>query len=698
MKKVITHNIFTMLIVLVISEAAAMAQVTWDGGSTPDHNWSTGGNWAGDAAPGNPYAGTLLFGNDGLGTNVVGQNWTVNSLIYSNSSLSGSHVTDLGGNTLTIGNGQLCAGRSSSNTVVIIRNGTLQLGTAGTPADLYAGWENITVGGTPAMKGVSLTINSAINAVNLRHLAVTKDDDGGWPGAGGCESVMDLSGASMTSDGVANKLKLSGNLTVGGPSGNWGAAGTGTLKLPASLTEIDIGGSFVLGQGGTSGQGTIDFGAGSLLNKLTIAQDVSIGGLSGKGWLVNWPSGVAVKIGTSGTPVKMLLGNASGWEVPMGSYGVLTLTNGSFEAHLSQLRMGLADFANMSGAIGILDLASCPSVQIGDIPNEVHIPDLRLGARSDGGQGQACYGRLSLPGTVTNVLIGDLQVGSQSGCIGILEFGANSQLQAISVTNSFLLGVYGNGSIAGLPTNEFRFTVGIPNSPARMDIGCGTVWTPSPPGGRLVLTNAIFSAYLANLRIGDSLGGSSAYSINGELNLTNSTLGEFKVAENVSVGRGAWNHGYLRLPSGTMNIASNLYVGDTTSGTIGLMEMHGTMATIGKSLNILNNGATKVWLKGTSAGFDLASSDTNDFTIASGAKLDVVVESNPSLSARHYWCLRMSGDQTSYFNSLTNAGLVTLDLSGMSPTFKGQFKISYDGTHTVIGIQALSMGTLMLIK
>ena len=122
--------------------------LTWSNADPAGDEWSRAGNWfIGPPEdelppmfpPANPTPGTFTFPLGG--TSTVDQSWTIGGLRAFNWPTEGAHTVELGGNTLTVLGTFLVGDALASYQGVrvfelVLENGNLQIGQAGTPQNL----------------------------------------------------------------------------------------------------------------------------------------------------------------------------------------------------------------------------------------------------------------------------------------------------------------------------------------------------------------------------------------------------------------------------------------------------------------------------------------------------------------------------------------------------------------------------------
>lgn len=663
--------------------AMLMASDTWDGGAG-DGLWSSGNNWVDNTAPVTGGGGVITFNHLGLGSNnTVDLDWTVSTLQYTNSNAFLAHTTTVAAaKTLVITNGDLRAGYSMNFALAVIQGGTVQIGNETAPADIFIG-ANATAS---AKSGTVVRIDSTLNLLNLRTLAVAKVFN-----LGGATATLDLSNGTIHSGSAQNTLKAA-ELNVGGGQNK---NPIGTLRLPASLTAIDVGlWESAAGSGANKGFATLDFGSASQLRRLTVTNNFNLG-KNGLVTLIGWPSDVTVRVGQAGAPVQMTVGTSEG-ETECGAS--LALTNGSFTAYLTSLKIG--SNTNNGSAFSLLDLAGT-AVQIGDEANKVKVNELNIG----GGIGRKPNGTLRLPSNITEIITGNFLLGGGTtyGQIGsgTLDLGTGSQLQTFTASNGLYLGVGGSAFWVNWPSNV-NVTVGLPGLPAPMVVmrtGGGALTA------RLVMTNGVFAGHLSFLEVGSNPS-VSGYGSSGILDLRRATSVTMDIAGNALVGS-AYNTdntntaGYVFLPAGTVTCSTNLYVGDAHSGSRGLLELNGTEFRVGQRVEIGATGIISNYVEGVSSGIDFQNADTNGFSIAAGGRLAVVFKAGPSVPGIPCWGLKMKGNVVEFMNSLTNdTSRFMLNTASLSAGERSRLGVFYQasGNFTYLGFQPASRGSVLMIR
>jgi hypothetical protein len=233
----------------------------------------------------------------------------------------------------------------------------------------------------------------------------------------------------------------------------------------------------------------------------------------------------------------------------------------------------------------------------------------------------------------------------------------------------------------------------------------GYNWLPSG----LVMTNGSFEGYLSRLEVGSSRysGIYDCYN-NGILDLRSTTLKVLSVTGEVWIGSAPLStkggslsykqcRGRVHLPVGTASFNTNLFIGDTnyvngTSDSYGLLELQGTRVTVGGQVLLDNTGYLTNHVQGLSCGLDILSNDTNSFRIRGRGRMHLAFDSNPVDTGNAYYGLRMSGDQSAYFQSLAATTNLTWNTNALAPFFVKRFGIFYDtkADKTYVGVGQLT--------
>jgi len=668
------------------------------------------------------------------GSLVCGQGIQYSPKTYSSGIIdfgSGSALT-----SLTVrGNFHLMADGATGGELANLPQGTaVTIGQSGTPVTMhmavtYAGSYGNTA--EPAATGLTLT---------NRFTAYLTDLTLGFSSTytvGNATGVLDVSEAAVQIGDTANKVTGLKMLRIG-----LGTHGYGMLRLPPTITEIETG-EFALGSGGSKFHpadstysyyggygGWLDIGSNSQLQVLTVTNFFTMAGEQSNGrigyqgpsgWVDYLPTGIVVTVGRPDDYVPMHLNT---WTWSYGgnpaTTGVLSIVNGVFTAYLTELMVGYATSYRGNG-YAVLD-CSTSDVQIGDTPDQVRLAKLYVAGGMNGATPYHTGGFdafLRLPASITNVTVGELQVGvgggayagSRNGSEGVLEFAAGSQLTSFNVTNSFWMGAWhaDAGSIVGLPTSSWDLNLGTPSQPIPLYLGHknheGAYNVFNTSTGIFSPTNATVSAHLSSLVLGVCSNTSSYGPTVGVLDLTQSTLDALDVASKVVIGYSTCTYaglsqGYLRLPQGTATTGDLLMgYGVSLARAYGEVELNGTQLTVTNQCTLFGKGFLTNHMAGVSGGLDILSSDTNNFEIQSGGLVHLKYEANPDDQKDTYWSLRMAGDQITHFEWLNAQGRLTWDTSGLDVGHLPRFGIHYSTYQdkTYVGLREMG-GTLILVN
>lgn len=526
----------------------------------------------------------------------------------------------------------------------------------------------------------------------------------------------DWSDATIRSGSATNTLRLVGDLDICIGGGAFAPFNyRGELLLPASLECLDVQ-DLRLGYERSS-LGTLDFGAGSALSNLTVRRHFRLSDQSGRGEIVNLPQNLDLTVGTpEGASHMHIAGfrhNASDVNT---TTGTLALVGGRFVGHLAELIVGFNAGGNVGHQTGLLDL-SRTAVQIGDEPNKVKVKTLIIGSRPfPNGEGEAyAKGTVKLPTNITEIVTADFHLGHGYNSEGYLDIGRDSALQTLTASNTLSIGG-GYGGFIGYDDNGvfkswlppgITVKVGSPTSRAVMYIGRRVAYFSSyriaSGQGALTVSNGLFSAYLSALIVGINTADpvNCVRTATGMLDLQHATVSAFDVEGDVAVGaytgsphyadagtgnKDGW--GYLCLPACHAVIDGNLSVGDTHTTSFGLLNLDGATVSVSQSCTVDTTGIVTSRIYSASSGLDLASTSTNDFTIADGGRVHLVFTSDtPTL-----WGLRMAGDQRVHFQALHDSGRLTWSApAGARP------EIACVRNATVVRI-APSLGSLMIMR
>jgi hypothetical protein len=341
-----------------------MAQYQWSGAGGDD-SWGTAGNWTNDTSPAASYTGRVLFATTDLGgTNVLEADrliaGTANNLaqglhvVTLSDERTLGHTTDLDGHTLTLNGGTLLVGKGGSNSLAVIRNGTLRLGDT-IAASLHVGNKDAKTASGGLTNYSRLAFSGVFDAKALTDLLVGRQPVGNMALAdGGVDGALDLTNAAIRSGSAGNSLYVAGNLGVGWSGGDTYDPGCiGYLMLPPSLTNINVGTAYI--GFARDALGILDLGPGSSLSNFTVRGDFYLASNSGRGRILNLPAGVNWTIGSPSASKIMRVGtyeHDSKGSARRASTGELAVVSGRFTAYLKSLSVGVNYAGNAGNAYG----------------------------------------------------------------------------------------------------------------------------------------------------------------------------------------------------------------------------------------------------------------------------------------------------------------------------------------------------------
>ncbi len=438
--------------VWLVAGGLRAATVTWDNGGA-DGNWATNANWS-DDTNGLVANDIAVFADAGTGSNAMneGASFTVGGLQYVNT--ANTHTTVLGGNTLIVdGNLVTTAAAGGNGTATAVINATapgsiLQVGTgSGSRRDV----EVVYYGQPPwayEQRSGSLTVSGGSFTGWLQNVRVDHFVEGDHTG-GAVYGTLDLSGTSVTTDGVANQFRTNGDLTIG--VGNFQH---GTLKLPSSLTALDVGGNLYIGWKPANSNwkgpysGMLDVGTTSNSLNTTVTGNFSLdqGHFGYNAGAAGYLLPGTFSVGTAGAPSVMTIAHSQ-FDASVPTSQIVMPAGSTFSGHLSSLTVGRYNAPHTVDLTGILDLRdatlahlSAGSVEIGTL------------GTVDGNRPSRIYGRVYLPvGAVTanSLQLGEDYVNTQAR--GELTLFGTQVTVADSVTvNRGVIDVHVGNTSAGI--------------------------------------------------------------------------------------------------------------------------------------------------------------------------------------------------------------------------------------------------------
>ncbi|HUW33696.1 MAG TPA: dockerin type I repeat-containing protein, partial [Planctomycetota bacterium] len=210
--------------------------LTWNGQASltemERNEWMWGQNWTGGIPPFNPSNARLVFADLDVATSVMEADYSVRYVDYTNT--GGKHITDLGGNALTIVGDDLgtplSGGISSTQKAgaeAEITNGTLHLGTLDAVSDLLVG--------SNEADNAKLSISANVDCYAKDIKVATGRNS---------VAVLDLSNSSI----VGGALRAQ-NIYIAYPDQNSGQNGQIILSDTMGLTDLSVSGTFFIAEG-----------------------------------------------------------------------------------------------------------------------------------------------------------------------------------------------------------------------------------------------------------------------------------------------------------------------------------------------------------------------------------------------------------------------------------------------------------------
>jgi hypothetical protein len=681
-------------ILFSVAPAGWAGAFTWDD-SSADHEFDNPLNWTADS--GYPQAADdAVFTNTLLGPVYLRNTPAIRYLSFNQ--LSGTMGLELldgaqfAVTNLSVANGDF----SNAVTYVTMTGGTFKVNGDIAIGNHAGNWVSTTYGGM----SVSNTV------IDLSRASTIRIGGNASISSGSVTGLWDLASATLTADGTNNLFKA-GLLAIGGYG-----AGTGILKLPPTVEEINIASAYF----GSAVQASrsldwslLDLGDDPQLKRAVFRSYVRFAKMrtvyveNGTSVTGRWPANIEFVLGASNAPIGLLLG-----EVSQTDAEIAWKEMKSFEAYLTELVLGYNGGSSSGYAYGELDLtATNTTALVGSITsNQVTLPaGLNIGA----GTRMGC-GVLRLPATVTNIAVGDFKVGAYyndnpADRISILNFGNNPQVTILEATNDFVLGhgqfIHAVGGLTktGLPAG---ITIRIGRSPSirgtfqyahmqkayTVDVG--------PDIGR-------FSAYLKQFRVGNLAGGVGSRIVIGRLDLRKAVLDPLDVDGDFIIAIYGNNRGYVYLPPGEVTVSSNLLMGlafPTAYPLTAYLSLSNTAFHVGGSVRLGTNTTVRSEVAGVSGGLDFEVG-TNTVFECNNAKMEVAFLADPLNISRPYWGLKLRNTNAVALVQAwtTSPARVTFSLTGLSVKMREQFGVHYNpmGNYTYLGVPGKPAGTVITV-
>lgn len=533
--------------------------------------------------------GTISFSNGSLGSGALGFDAAI--LVYnagntediSNRTVTisaGGVIVDTNGNDVTLAN---AIGNSGSGAFTKSGSGKLIFGGANT----YSGATSVT-GGT-----LSISSNAALGnvaggaALSINGATLEATDTISLDNAGANARALNIGSSGATISVADTKtLTVSGKTTA---SAAWTKTGGGTLVLaadntsaPASLTSnITVNGG-TLAAGGSSANGQLGFGTGSItLNNATIALN-GAGQTSGSYGSLNnaliVPSG---KTGTLSMPANVAINS--------------TLT-GAGTLNVSVLGAGQNFQGNWSAFTGQINLTGSGEFRLSNFQNNVF-----NNSKLNIGSGITVYQTFNPPsgaGTETVQNIGELS-GAAGSTLGGQPVGGRFVNWTVGALNT-------SSTFSGTIQNDTDGVNGLGEAKLTK-VGSGTL---TLAGTSTYTGSTTVSA--GTLLVNGSLG-NTAVTVNngGKLGGTNGVIGTGTASVTVNSGgtlAPGSSPGTLTINgSTTLNSGSTFafeYTGGGAGASTDLVEVNGTLSINSATLTLVDLGSYTLWDKFTLFSYD----------------------------------------------------------------------------------------------
>lgn len=224
---------------LPLVPAAFGAALTWDGGGSPDGNFSIGTNWAANVAP-NATGDTLTFAGT---TNLSAVNDSVTSLATSGTALtfaSGAGAFTVSGNALTLGSGggasQIILSQQSANAQVISANLTLSGGNGDRSIVFATGAGSLTLSGT-----INFSNDWLFPTTTAGTLILSGTNTGDGKGTNAITAGTNVMRAMMRNNVAGTNLVLGSDSALGNSGSGDAGIGTASLRGIIANQQLNIG-------------------------------------------------------------------------------------------------------------------------------------------------------------------------------------------------------------------------------------------------------------------------------------------------------------------------------------------------------------------------------------------------------------------------------------------------------------------------
>jgi hypothetical protein len=650
------------------------AVYVWDN-SSADNEWTNALNWTADSGfPGS--ADTATFNDTMIGTCRISSNITVSILLITNNGGAVNFVIPPGVTFAPISYRQNYW-VAKSNMVTMTGGGAFA--PTGT---MYLAFLSAGAGvGHTAVANMIIS-NLTFDSSSLANLYVAYNS---WS-IGTMTASMDLTNATLVYKGASNMLRTSGDLLIGTTYN----ALSGTLLLPGSVTNIDVGGTFQMG--GYNGIGSIlDFGVNPAIKSISVSNSFILR----KAQFVYNQSGSTV----TGFPnqVALTVGNPNsysafyaGWYYA--NYAPVYLTNfSSFNGWIKDLRVCEIDNNGAGTCYATLDLSenSVTNLQGTITPTNMAVTNIIVGGISAGN----FYGTLYLPSTLTNIWCNSFDFG-RAGALrtgdNTIFLGTNSGPITFTAASTFYSGL---GNFKYLTGGGTVTNTGFPPH-SKLRIGS--------PANRAIMKLGYISNQGTSCRFGDGLSDIAMYATNvtigsgGWANHWHTAVTDFRAATqfvwdvrgDISMGQGIADYVYTYLPANGAVACSNLFMGQTGNATYpgwrALLVLSNTVFTVDTAVSLGETAIITNYVNGMASGLDIGTTNLDiqdpSPTYTDYGRMVIRFESDPIDPTVTYWGLRMKGNALDLIAGLTSAAPQRLSwtTTGLSVPFLNRFGVYYD--------------------
>ena len=694
-----TLVLWVMVLVAGLTQAANR---TWND-STGSGLWTNAANWVENAVPG--AADFVIFNNTKIGASFLDTDLTINN--YRCLSTSGTNVLRIGsGKTLSVSGASsfFFPASATQNSNLIVSNGTLKL-TGG--ASLYAA-----VGGSGVSTSSTWTAfrDATVDFDNSPKLLV----GWGYASANGylADGILDLSEATIRSGAALNTIKFSG----GTSALFWGLRvgeyrGTGILKLPPAVTNIDVQAFYLGGWDAPKLTSWIDLGVNPQLKRIKVNGGIfqnAFGDFTysdGSTTYTGLPDGVEMSVGSSATPITFYLGWAH-WV-----YGAPPSTRlhrvwrgfSRFDAYFADIMIGHATSASYHYSSTELDLSKA-AVSFHGSSSDFYVRNrMGIGQYELIGSGKSdCT--LRLPPSIVSLTCTNFAFGGFAATnASLVQFGTNG-FHTLTCKKDFYFnnGCFRYVTPAGATNEGFSaegITLKLGSASLRgvLDVGrCNSSADYSGTANLFGITNA--EVYLAAVKIGQNSG--LTYPATGIVDLRGAALNPFSVTGTVQMCNSGNTRAFWYMSEGTATVGNvTMALNNTNEATLWMSNLVLTVTNsfkMGKANGVACNATVTNIVAGKSSGVDLTFANQNNFVIENTGVIKVIFQAEPIVPKDPCWGLRMAGDQVAFFEQMISDGRLTWETPGISAMTATRIGVDYEEGQTYFGIKP-GRGTVLLL-